>query len=132
MLKILLVEDEVINYKLIKHIFDLENNFDVEIEHVNNAEEALDSLGKGNEYHIILTDINLPVISGIELANKVRKNEKYNDIFIIALTAYSRNDFESLLKENHCENIFYQVVFKPVDTKLLLNICKAINIIKKI
>ena len=53
-----------------------------------NGEEALSIIGKEHP-DLILMDIQLPGISGIEVTRKLRENPDFNHIPVIALTAYA-------------------------------------------
>ncbi len=80
--KVLIVEDNMINYLLIKEILDL---FDMKIQHTTLGKESIE-MATGNERaDIILMDIKLPDISGYEAIKEIKRlNPK---IPIIALTA---------------------------------------------
>lgn len=81
--KILLVEDNPIIQK-INRIFLEWMCFDVDI--ATTGKEALHYYE--NDYDLILLDIGLPDISGIEVCRTIRQNEQTQHIPIIALTAY--------------------------------------------
>jgi two-component system cell cycle response regulator DivK len=48
--------------------------------------------------NVILTDIAMPVFSGLELIKAVKANEEFSSIPIIAMTSFSK-DFQRLAKE---------------------------------
>lgn len=86
-MKILLIEDNLLNQKVV--MFNLKNlNFDITA--IVNGREALEELKK-NRYDLILMDIMLPEMNGIEITKKFRVFEKEqgikNRVPIIALTA---------------------------------------------
>jgi signal transduction histidine kinase/ligand-binding sensor domain-containing protein/DNA-binding response OmpR family regulator len=81
-LNILVAEDNVINQKLIIHIL---NRLGYEPEIVENGQEALDALKK-TFYDIILMDVHMPEMDGLEATRVIRKQENEQPI-IIALTA---------------------------------------------
>ncbi|MCE5346370.1 MAG: response regulator [Bacteroidales bacterium] len=84
-LKILLVEDNIINQKItlltLKPFF---NNIDT----ASNGKEALDKFGTSN-YDLILMDIQMPVMSGLVASEKIRALESSTSthVPIIAITA---------------------------------------------
>lgn len=88
--KILVVDDEEIIRELIKDY--LENEYIVEV--VGTGEKALEILSKDNNFHVIITDIKLPGISGIELLKKIK--EKKSFIQVIIITGYP--SLESTIK----------------------------------
>lgn len=83
--KILIVEDEP-DTAYILGLLLKKNNFDIKI--AQNGSEALEVL-KDFVPQVILADWNMPVMSGIELCEKVKENEKYRLIYYIILTARS-------------------------------------------
>lgn len=82
--KILLVEDNEMN-RLVAGV--VLKKFDVIIKEVENGEEALKELQLHPDYYdVILMDVQMPVMNGLEATSKIR-NELKLDIPIIALTA---------------------------------------------
>jgi signal transduction histidine kinase/ActR/RegA family two-component response regulator len=85
-IKILVVEDNKINQMITKKILTkMKLNCDV----VDNGEEAVDMI-KTNKYDIVLMDIHMPGISGIEATKIVRTFDK--ELTIFALTAVTIED----------------------------------------
>ncbi|MEW4924894.1 ATP-binding protein [Algibacter sp. 2305UL17-15] len=84
--KILVVEDNKINQMITKKIL---NKMDLYCEIVDNGEAAVDMI-KTNKYDIILMDIHMPGISGIEATKIVRTFDK--ELTIFALTAVTIED----------------------------------------
>ncbi|WP_338101904.1 response regulator [Methanolapillus millepedarum] len=80
--KILLVEDNSMNRELVKDILE---TFDCDVVGVEDGFKAL-SLIEKNEFDLILIDINLPKMNGVELAQKIR-NSGYKYGKLVALTA---------------------------------------------
>lgn len=69
MKKILLIEDNIMNSELVKDILEMEN-YDVSC--AFNGKEALEILD-GKQFDLILTDINLPKMDGLELVQHIRE-----------------------------------------------------------
>jgi two-component system cell cycle response regulator DivK len=76
------VEDNVLNFELIKDILEMEN---YEISSAVNGKEALEIL-KAQDYDLVLTDIHLPEMDGLELLKHVRA-ETNQSAKMIAMTA---------------------------------------------
>ncbi|WP_107822029.1 response regulator [Mangrovibacterium marinum] len=114
-LSILLVEDNVLNQRIVT--FSLKKfNHDIEI--ANNGLEAL-NVFKEKKFDVILMDIMMPVMDGLEASLKIREYEKENNIVdptpIIAVTANTMdNDREKCLA--HGMNEF---IAKPFDVSKL-------------
>lgn len=86
--KILLVEDNALNAELVE--LNLANEIGHKITWVKNGEEAFIEIQKrADNYDLILMDIHMPVMDGIEATKKIRELEKNSKahIPIIALTA---------------------------------------------
>lgn len=72
MIKIILAEDHNIVRDGIRNLLDKEPNFEVVAEATNGA-EVLRLIGDGVEADIILADMNMPVMGGMELAEKLKE-----------------------------------------------------------
>lgn len=120
--KILLVEDDLITQDVIR--FFLKDLYTVDI--ANNADTAMEFIHK-NKYRAILMDINLGKgKSGIEITKDIRKIEGYENIPIIAETAFAmRGDKEEFL-EAGCD--YY--IAKPFSKEDIRNILLAIDVEK--
>ena len=85
MARILVVEDNALNIKL---FCDLLNAHGHETEPVTDSREALDAARKFKP-DLVITDIQLPYVTGIELMELLRADEELKDVPIMAVTAYS-------------------------------------------
>ena len=85
-LKILLVEDDFVNQKVISKML-LEKGHAIDT--ANNGLEALD-LFEQNKYDVILMDIQMPKMNGVETISRLKEKESTtNHTPVIALTAYA-------------------------------------------
>ncbi|WP_235989365.1 ATP-binding protein [Psychroserpens algicola] len=85
-IKILIVEDNKINQMITKKIL---NKMNLECDIVDNGEAAVEKV-KQNEYKIVLMDIHMPGISGLEATKIIRTFDK--ELTIFALTAVTLED----------------------------------------
>ncbi|WP_462317303.1 response regulator [Marinilabilia sp.] len=95
---LLLVEDNVLNQKL---IFLTLSKYGFNIDVANNGQEALDKLDS-KTYDIILMDLMMPVMDGLEATRNIREREQENGNknIIIGLTANTYDaDREKCLNE---------------------------------
>jgi two-component system chemotaxis response regulator CheY len=87
---ILIVEDSATTRALIRAVIDEFGEF--ETVEASSGFEALKMLPQ-QEYDLIITDINMPDINGLELINFVRNNARYKQIpIIIVSTERSEED----------------------------------------
>ncbi|WP_428739108.1 response regulator [Sulfurimonas sp.] len=87
--KVLLVEDNIINQKVFVGVL---GKSDMHITVANHGKEALNILANDKNYDIIFMDINMPVMDGYTATLKMRENNEYNEIPIIALTTLTSKD----------------------------------------
>ena len=85
-IKILVVEDNKINQMITKKIL---TKMKLKCDVVDNGEEAVDMV-KTNKYDVVLMDIHMPGISGIEATKIIRTFDK--ELTIFALTAVTLED----------------------------------------
>ncbi|MCE3255478.1 MAG: integral rane sensor hybrid histidine kinase [Rickettsiaceae bacterium] len=119
--KILLVDDQEVNLIMLKS--KIERILpDISCDIAQGGKEAI-SMAKENKYHLILMDIQMPKIDGIEAAKKIRTYDK--EVPIIALTslnkelfleeievAKSKKDFSYYLSKLSATNLLYRTVSK--------------------
>ena len=83
--RILLAEDNWANQIVIKKILELANQ---KVDIANDGLEALESVSN-NDYDLILMDISMPKMDGIECVRRIKQLPEKNKIPIIALTAHA-------------------------------------------
>ncbi|WP_431242775.1 response regulator [Flavobacterium sp. P21] len=90
-IKIALVDDEVLFRKGIAFLLQREENIEIIFE-ASNGEELLANLEENEiKPDIIIMDLKMPVLNGVEATKIIRKS--YPDIKIIALTSYDTKSF---------------------------------------
>lgn len=104
---ILVVEDNEKNRKLIKVVLKARGYKVLEAE---DAKSALGQLGNGNP-DLILMDMGLPGIDGMELTRRIKKNENTKNIPIIAVTAHAMKGAKEKILEAGCDDY----ISKPID-----------------
>ncbi len=111
-LKVLLVEDNLMNQKFMSHILKkLGSTYEIAVD----GKDCLEKLHGGN-YDLILMDIQMPVMDGIEATKIIRQDNKYKNLPIIALTAHAmKGDRERCLAAG-CNGY----ITKPVDQQKLV------------
>ena len=87
MYKILLVEDDEIDAMFLARLFDKSNKYN--LEHCENGEEAVSYLENdwnGRDKLVVLTDINMPLMDGLELLQDIRGKEKTSKLPVFVFT----------------------------------------------
>ena len=82
--KVLLVDDEMRNIFAVSHLL---REHGMEVYTAGTGKEALQILIENDDVEIILMDIMMPEMDGYEAMRQIRRDEKYKDLPIIALTA---------------------------------------------
>lgn len=108
--RILLAEDGADNQRLITHILE---HAGARVELAENGRQVLEKLD-GHSFDVILMDIQMPGMDGLQAAREIRKRK--NTIPIIAVTAYAMQRDEGMCLKAGCDDF----ISKPIDTNLLL------------
>ena len=111
-MKILVVDDEEGARELFSTILTDEG---YEVTLANNGEEAL-ALFKNNPFNLVITDIKMPVMDGLQLLQEIRKIGSKTDVIMV--TAYG--EVESYLKAMSLGAAEY--INKPIRIKELKRI----------
>jgi two-component system cell cycle response regulator DivK len=108
---ILIVDDNAANLKLARVVLSAEG---YEIHTANDAEEALRVLSTTTP-QLILMDIQLPDMDGLELTRRLKADPRYQDLIIVALTAYAMKGDDEKARKAGCDGY----VTKPIDPETL-------------
>jgi len=108
---ILIVDDTPVNLKLTRILLVNEG---YTVLTAASAEEALELL---RSYHprLILADIQLPGIDGLEMTRRIKLDERTKDIAVVALTAFAMKGDEQKAVDAGCDGY----ITKPIDTRAL-------------
>ena len=109
--RILVVEDHPINVKLVTLL--LQEAY--EVRSAGDADEALNLLD-GWLPELILMDVQLPGMDGLELTRRLKAEPRTRGIVVVALTAYAMKGDEDKALAAGCSGY----ITKPLDTKAFL------------
>lgn len=96
---VLIVEDNELNMKLFHDLLDANGYKTLQ---TRNGIEAL-KLAKAHNPDLILMDIQLPEVSGLEVTKWLKEDEELNEIPVIAVTAFAMKGDEERIREGGCE-----------------------------
>jgi CheY-like chemotaxis protein/anti-sigma regulatory factor (Ser/Thr protein kinase) len=123
-MNILVAEDNTINQKLIERIL---NKLGYRVEMVNNGNEVLEKLHT-DRYDVILMDIQMPIMDGIETTRIIRKTQTHQP-YIIALTANAMPEE----RESYLNAGMDEYISKPMRLERLTDVLKiAYNHISRV
>jgi len=114
--KILIVEDNELNMKLFS---DLLAAHDYETIQTRDGMAALD-LAREHSPDLILMDIQLPEVSGLEVTKWIKEDETLRNIPVVAVTAFAMKGDEEKIREGGCE----AYIAKPISVSHFLDTVK--------
>jgi signal transduction histidine kinase len=112
--RILVVEDNHVNQKVVTAVLR-KRGFSIEL--ANDGQEALNKLEKSASFDLVLMDVQMPVLDGLEATRLIRKEPRWDGLPIIAMTAHAMNGD----KERCLEAGMNGYISKPVHPSLLLS-----------
>ena len=110
---ILIVDDTPVNLKLTRILLVNEG---YKVLTAASAEEALELL-RSNHPRLILADIQLPGMDGLEMTRRIKQDARTHDIAVVALTAFAMKGDEQKAMDAGCDGY----ITKPIDTRTLGN-----------
>ncbi len=110
--RILVVEDQEDNLRIMR---DLLTDAGFEVIEAVNGNEAL-SVAEAERPHLILMDIQLPELDGLEATRRIKANPALRHIPVIAVTSYAMSEDNERARAAGCDVYFA----KPVSPRALL------------
>jgi len=112
--RILVVEDNHVNQKVVTAVLR-KRGFSIEL--ANDGQEALQKLKNTGDFDLVLMDVQMPVLDGLEATRLIRKEPRWDSLPIVAMTAHAMNGD----KERCLEAGMNGYISKPVHPSLLLS-----------
>ena len=109
---VLIVEDNELNMKLFHDLLDAYGYLTVQ---TRNGLDAL-TLARVHRPDLILMDIQLPEVSGLEVTKWLKEDEELRDIPVVAVTAFAMKGDEERIRSGGCE----AYVSKPISVSVFL------------
>jgi|TARA_R110002073_G_scaffold296037_1_gene461977 two-component system, cell cycle response regulator DivK len=111
--KVLIVEDNELNMKLFSDLLEAHG---YETVGTNNGLNALD-LAREHSPDLILMDIQLPEVSGLEVTKWLKDDDELSSIPVIAVTAFAMKGDEERIREGGCE----AYMSKPISISVFID-----------
>jgi two-component system NtrC family sensor kinase len=102
--RILYVDDEVINLELLQLTF----MNDLQVITAESAEEGLRLLALHPEIHVIISDLKMPVMNGLDFIKVVK--QKHPEKVCMLLTAYMESE---VMLEGFNKELIFRYIMKP-------------------
>ena len=112
--KVLIVEDNELNMKL---FHDLLEAHGVETVETSDGNAVLD-LAREHEPDLILMDIQLPEVSGLDVTKWLKDDEELKSIPVVAVTAFAMKGDEQKIRDGGCEDY----ISKPISVVDFLDV----------
>ncbi|ERM84795.1 hypothetical protein P872_24100 [Rhodonellum psychrophilum GCM71 = DSM 17998] len=116
-MKILVVDDDAINRLILQKLFEKDNNM---VFTAKNGLEAMEILLRVPGFKLVITDIMMPEMDGIQLLAEIKLNKSVSNIPIIGFTA---GDIDYFRKSSLIS--FDRLLPKPMDFHELFDIAKG-------
>ena len=118
--KVMIVEDNELNMKLFHDLLEAHGVSTVETADGKNVLE----LAREHKPDLILMDIQLPEVSGLEVTKWIKEDDDLKAIPIIAVTAFAMKGDEEKIREGGCE----AYIAKPISvTNFLETVARFLN-----
>ena len=110
--RVLIVEDNELNMKLFHDLLDAQGYETLE------TREGLSALQIARDHRpdLILMDIQLPEISGLEVTKWLKEDKDLRDIPVVAVTAFAMKGDEERIRQGGCE----AYISKPISVGYFL------------
>ncbi len=114
---VLIVEDNELNMKLFNDLLEAHGYVTVQ---TRNGMEAIE-LARLNRPDLILMDIQLPEVSGLQVTQWIKSDEELKHIPVIAITAFAMKGDEEKMRQGGCE----AYLSKPISVVKFLETVKS-------
>jgi len=114
--RILIAEDEAVNRIYFSRILGQEG---LEVEEASNGKEAVKKALE-TEYDLILMDLKMPLLGGLEATEAIRRAETTRHTPIIALTSFSYPEDQARCRAAGMDDF----LSKPLNNRILLDMVR--------
>ncbi len=119
MLRILVAEDNRVTQKLVQRM--LKGHY---VDVADNGRIAVDLVKNKTQYDLMLCDVNMPILDGLDATREIRQLEKGKELYIIGLTANAfKTDRDNCLRAG-----MNDYLAKPFSKQVLVNMVTAVAV----
>ena len=122
--KVLIVEDNELNLKLFRDLLEAHG---YETLQTKDGMEVM-QLARDHKPNLILMDIQLPEVSGLEVTKWIKEDEERKSIPVIAVTAFAMKGDEEKIREGGCE----AYIAKPISVTNFIEVIEKVLGIEKV
>jgi two-component system cell cycle response regulator DivK len=121
--KVLIVEDNELNLKLFHDLLEAHGYDTLQ---TKDGMEVM-QLAREHKPNLILMDIQLPEVSGLEVTKWIKEDEELKSIPVIAVTAFAMKGDEEKIREGGCE----AYIAKPISVTNFIEVIEKVLGIEK-
>jgi two-component system cell cycle response regulator DivK len=114
---VLIVEDNELNMKL---FHDLLEAHGIDTIQTNDGRNVMD-LARAHKPDLILMDIQLPEVSGLDVTRWLKSDDELKSIPVIAITAFAMKGDEEKIREGGCE----EYISKPISVVRFMDVINS-------
>ncbi|MBL4804889.1 MAG: response regulator [Alphaproteobacteria bacterium] len=114
---VLIVEDNALNMKLFQDLLEAHGIGTIE---TNDGRNVLE-LAREHKPDLILMDIQLPEVSGLDVTKWLKEDDELKDIPVIAVTAFAMKGDEQKIREGGCEDY----ISKPISVVHFMDVIQS-------
>ncbi len=114
---VLIVEDNALNMKLFQDLLEAHGIGTIE---TNDGRNVLE-LAREHKPDLILMDIQLPEVSGLDVTKWLKDDDELKDIPVIAVTAFAMKGDEQKIREGGCEDY----ISKPISVVHFMDVIQS-------
>ncbi|RZJ13255.1 MAG: response regulator [Rubrivivax sp.] len=116
--KVLLVDDDMRNVFALTSLLEQRG---LTVEAARNGVEALEKLEVQSDIDIVLMDIMMPVMDGLEATRRIRADARWQKLPVIAITAKAMRDDQEQCRKAGCNDY----LAKPIDLDRLISLLRV-------
>ena len=116
--KVLLVDDDMRNIFALTSVLEQRG---LTVEAARNGVEALEKLEAVSDIDLVLMDVMMPVMDGLEATRRIREDSRWQKLPVIAITAKAMRDDQEQCRRAGCNDY----LAKPVDVDRLMSLLRV-------